>query len=984
MNLNLTVFNSIKLSPRILVASLFLFLAISLEILMSVYWYYVLNPRLLLEAESNAKIVAESQAKIISNALSSRSQTITQNDIDELSDQVLVFIDPELKRPYFLGISLELDDDVIESETSSLDLSEGDMSCKHCFPVISALYSKNSDELLGLANFMVSDVFYEKLKNDVKQILMLESLIGLIVLFLVWMAVNFLINKLNFEILSRKQMTQELQYAKEMAEKASQTKSDFLANMSHEIRTPLNAIIGMTYILLKTPINQNQHDLLGKLDSASHLLLNLISDLLDFSKIEAGKLELESTTFKMDEVLNNLSELIMTKAGEKGLDILYHTSQDIPQYLVGDPMRLGQVLLNLLNNSVKFTENGHVLLSIKEAKQQCNDSVFEAGEKNICLQFSITDTGIGIKPKDINKLFNSFTQADNSTTRKFGGTGLGLSICKQLIQQMGGDIKVESSYGQGSTFSFSANFGIDLESRSEAELKANTFTLPAHVQQTHVLVVDDNEIAQTIFQQMFENFGFRVSVSSNAQAGIDLLKHYSNSDPIKLVLMEWKMPGMDGIEATQFIKQQLSLDVIPKIILVTAHANQHFNMIQNVEWDDYLIKPISQSILYDSVISTLSEQQIVNTSTKELYVARNSIIEKSAISPHYNLSHKQILLTEDNMTNQEVALTLLRELQFQVSIANNGKEAVEAIKTTHFDLILMDLQMPEMDGFEATRLIRQDKNYQQVPIIAMTAHAMQEDRQKCLNAQMDDYLTKPIDVDKFFAILNKWLGVKEINSVFNKKSIITNELPELQSVDLEKALLRVRGKKELLLRLLINFKNQKRNMAEEIAAALLHKNLPLAKELVHSLKGESATLEANSLFLATKNLELQLLQNNVNKQKQKEFLDEVTQLLKNVIQDIIVFEQKMKQQQKMAGVNITTKTDLGSASIKLQFQELAVLLKDNNLRAKTLAQTMSPTVLSSSLYSEQWGDLLNALSELDFEAALKYLQTIAIDLKIAM
>jgi two-component system, sensor histidine kinase and response regulator len=979
MNLNSKLFQLNKLSPRFLVASLFLLLAISLEILMSVYWYYVLNPRLLVEAESNAKILAESQAKIISSELSSISQLLTQNDIDDLNDQVLVFIDPELKRPYFLGISLELDDEVLEIESASLDLSEGNLSCRHCFPVTTALYSPHSDELLGVANFMVSDVFYDKLKNDIKQILLLESLIGLVVLFIVWIAVNFLINKLNIEIVSRKKMAQQLHHAKENAEKASQTKSDFLANMSHEIRTPLNAIIGMAYILFRTPLNKRQENILTKLDSASHLLLNLINDLLDFSKIEAGKLELESTSFRMDEVLNNLSELINSKTAEKDLDILYHTSPHIPHSLIGDPMRLGQILLNLVNNALKFTEKGHILLVVDVAQaHQCSKNKTNTANNNIWLQFSISDTGIGIKKEDISKLFNSFTQADNSTTRKFGGTGLGLSICKQLIELMDGDIKVESNYGQGSTFSFCAKFLID----SEAE-KAS-YILPAKIQHTHVLVIDDNQIAQSIFQKMLDCFGFRVSLASSAQQGIELLKQSStlnpSADPIKLVLMDWKIPGMDGVEVTQIIKTQLDLQIIPAIILFTAHANIENSKTNETLWDDCLVKPVSQSILYDSIVSIFSEQP-----SEKSYLRGSTVIRKSAHTQLYDLSDKKVLLAEDNTTNQEVACALMEELKLQVSIANNGKEAVEVIQSTDFDLIFMDLQMPEMDGFEATSLIRANKQYQHIPIIAMTAHAMQGDRKKCLDAQMDDYITKPIDVDKFFAIINKWL-VAEEDVIEVDIEIKSNSLfAHLKSIDVEKALIRVRGKEDLLSRLLINFKNQKFNIAENISTAVHNQELKLSKDLTHNLKGEAGTLEANRLFIAAKNLEQQILAEDTR--KISEYLIEVTQALEEVLQEITGFEQDQKKQKQLATTNNQTSTTkqteihLNINTLGLQFEELRGLLEDNNLRAKIVAKTITP-VLTQSLYAEQWELVLSALSVLNFEVALEHLKTLAITLKI--
>jgi len=661
-------------------------------------------------------------------------------------------------------------------------------------------------------------------------------------------------------------------------------------------------------------------------------------------------------------------------------------------------MRLGQILLNLVNNALKFTEKGHILLVVEVAQaHQCSNNQSTNNQtndesKSICLQFSITDTGIGIKKEDINKLFNSFTQADNSTTRKFGGTGLGLSISKQLIELMDGQIKVESKYGQGSTFSFGAKFLI------ESEAEKTVYTIPAKIQHTHVLVIDDNQIAQSIFQKMLDCFGFRISLASSAKEGIELLKQYSTSnptlnpapDPIKLILMDWKMPEMDGIEATEIIKTQLDLEIIPTIILVTAHANIENSKEIQVLWDDYLVKPVSQSILYDSIVTIFSERQ-----SKKSSIRGSAAIRKSVHAQVNDLSDKKVLLTEDNKTNQEVACALMGEFKLQVSIANNGKEAVDAIKSTDFDLIFMDLQMPEMDGFEATSIIRADKQYKHIPIIAMTAHAMQGDRQKCLDAQMDDYITKPIDVEKFFAMLNKWLGAESENFIATQELSSIATLPTLEAINTEKALLRVRNNKELLLRLLMNFKKQKFDMAEKISEAIIHNDLKSAKELVHSLKGESGTLEANTLHKQTIEFEQYLLEkqtsleNNmiINDEQNNSYLIKLTKSLNHVLTDISYLETEFKKESKLSDVNNSTieskNKTIDIESLNVQFQELSELLQDNNLRAKTLAKTMSAD-LTSSLYSEPWDKLLKALSDLDFEYALKVLIQLAKDLGIPL
>ena len=956
--------NNRRFKTHALVGVLFLLLAASLAGLMYGYWSLVIQPRLYLEAESNAKILAESQAKMIAASLSTTQDALSQDDIDQLSDQVLVFIDPIQQQPYFLGLSLELDYDVITARSDSLNLSAGDMQCQQCFPVTTALYSQESYELLGVVSFMLNDVFYQKLKADIRQILILESSLALAALFVVWIAVSFFIRRLNQEVKARKKISQQLQLAKEHAEKASQTKSDFLANMSHEIRTPLNAIIGMNYILCRTSLDKRQQDLLKKLDSSAKLLLSLINDLLDFSKIEAGKLELEDTAFKIDEVLNNLAEMVMTNAGEKGIDILYKTSSDIPHTLIGDPLRLGQILLNLMNNAIKFTEQGEILLSVDVV-----EPLPVQGDKHICLRFAVKDTGIGIKQEDITKLFHSFTQADNSTTRKFGGTGLGLTICKQLVQLMGGEIGVSSTFGEGSTFSFTANLCI------ESTPEPVAYHLPDIIQHTHVLVVDDNPLAQNIFQHMLNSFGFKVSIATSAQQGIAIVQQYvSKPQPIKLILMDWKMPGMDGMEASQVIKTELSLSPIPAIIMVSAYTERLSNAKNSASWDDYLVKPISQSVLYDAIINIFSSEQTLPALSKESIVADS----------HPQFESKQVLLAEDNLTNQEVACALMAELNIQVSIANNGKEAVEAVKSRHFDLVFMDLQMPEMDGFTATRLIRQDKNNQHLPIIAMTAHAMQGDREKCLNAQMDDYITKPIDVDKFFTLLDKWLKPEsaqqadaEKNMHSNKTNKLSTVLADIKSINIPQALQRMRGKQELLIRLLINFKKQKTDIAKQIRAAIQANDIPTAKALVHSLKGESGTLEAEVLFKASQQLEHELLQGG---DQQATYLLQLEQALAAVINDIGLIEQAFSNDQVVAQV---APAIIDLEALTKELRALSALLRDNNLRAKKLATKLTP-LLSAPDHVSHWNKVLEALAELDFETAQTQLQEFAATIKIRL
>lgn len=619
--------------------------------------------------------------------------------------------------------------------------------------------------------------------------------------------------------------TVDLQAARARAEEATEMKSMFLANMSHEIRTPMNAIIGLSHLALKTPLNAKQRDYVSKVHNAGTSLLGIINDILDFSKIEAGRLDIESIDFRLDEVISSVTTLTAQKAHEKGLEFLAHVSTAIPENLVGDPLRLGQVLTNFVNNAVKFTERGEIRLAIEFLEQ--------TGEK-VQLKFSVLDTGMGMTEEQCAKLFQPFVQADMSTTRKHGGTGLGLTICRRLVDLMGGQVWLESKPGVGSTFFFTVWLGVGRAGSPKL--------FPTSLSHLRVLVVDDNSAAREILQEPLSQIASYVDVVASGPEAVAAVK----AQEFDVVFMDWKMPGMDGLEACRIIKSDESLAKQPAIVLVTAFGREEVREeAERLKLDGFLVKPVTKSMVVDTLVNVFA------SSGEEFVVAKEDSV---------SLRGLRILLAEDNEINQQIAVELLEGVGATVTVANNGRLATDwlASHPDAFDVVLMDLQMPEMDGYQAIAKIRSDARFGNLPVIAMTAHATVEERQRCLAAGMNGHIAKPIDPNALFStVAQYYVAPAELEATVTPVAAVDEELalPQIDGLDTQDGLARVAGNRKLYLQLLRKFAEQQGASLTEASAALARGDRESAERIAHTLKGVAGNIGAKPVQHAANALE---------------------------------------------------------------------------------------------------------------------------------
>jgi len=734
----------------------------------------------------------------------------------------------------------------------------------------------------------------------------------------------------------------EIQEKNQQLKLADQHKSDFLANMSHEIRTPMNAIIGLSHLLMNTELSARQQDSLRKIQQAGHHLLGIINDILDFSKIEAGKLTVERVDFKLEHVLENVANLVAEKTSSKGLELVFNVDADVPDNLVGDPMRLGQILINYANNAVKFTEKGEIVILVRVKALTPHDVV---------IYFAVKDTGIGLSPEQMQRLFQSFEQADASTTRKFGGTGLGLAISRRLAEMMDGEVGVTSAPGAGSTFWVTARFGLG-EKVQRAPLPGLDLRARA------VLVVDDNDNARVVLGDLLARMGFVVTTAVGGEQAIEATRAADLAGkPFELIFLDWQMPGMDGIE-TAINLGALGLPVRPHLVMVTGYGqDQLLQQAAAAGIPDVLTKPVGASLMFNTVM------RLLGSTTQPAAVVdalREPLDDKLGA-----IRGARVLLVEDNDLNQEVATGLLEHAGLRVDVADHGEMALRMVQQAAYDIVFMDMQMPVMDGLDATREIRKLAQLDRLPIVAMTANTMSGDAQRCLAVGMNDFIAKPIDPELLWAALLKWVqpGPREPSGATDAaiQAAAADNLVVLPAaiagVDMALGLKRVVGNKSLYLAMLRKFVAGQKTSPEALRTALEGGDWATAERLAHTTKGVAGNIGAMRL----QELAAQLEANIKHRQPSVQLDAQVDQLAAELMAIIEALEPAL------AGEHQAESCPVDREKLKAVSGQLAALLADYNSDAVEVLNANAD--LLRAVCKEAYARIENAIGNFDFDEA---------------